>query len=75
RKFTPPPSPTAVYCNISEDDDNQFRNIINSSAGRDAKLMSSKSNAVKPNYWRMLSYAIYTFVILLLKLIFLGSMR
>ena len=45
RKFTPPASPTASYYDISDDDENGYSTITNTSTGRGVKLLYSKSKA------------------------------
>ncbi|KAG0133085.1 rab-GTPase-TBC domain-containing protein [Tuber indicum] len=44
-KFTRPASPTASHCDISDDDENGYSTITNTSTGRGVGLLYSKSEA------------------------------
>ncbi|KAG0127940.1 hypothetical protein HOY82DRAFT_56939 [Tuber indicum] len=69
RKFTPPASPTASYYDISDDDENGYSTITNTSTGRSVKLLRYVETR---NYWSILSYAIHAFK-MFLKLTFFRS--
>lgn len=42
-RHTPPPSPTASFYDISDDDEGEYNNITHASSGMGVKLLFSKS--------------------------------